>query len=306
MILSVSRRTDIPQYYSDWFYNRMQEGFLYVKNPMNCHQVSRIALSAGLVEFVVFWTKNPAPMMGRIGELGDIPYYIQFTLTGYGRDIEPGLPDKRQLIKTFCETSAVAGSDRMVWRYDPVFCSERYPAEYHFHAFEEIAKGICGCTDQVIISFLDIYGKTKRNMRGISVQELNEAGMRNIGRGFAEIAARYGMRVKSCAEKADLSCVGIGHANCVDPVRIERITGSPLRAKKDKNQRAECGCVESVETGAYDTCQCGCKYCYANDSLAAVARQSAQYDVNSPLLCGRIEKGDRITERRMNRVFGRS
>lgn len=100
MILSVSRRTDISQYYSDWFCNRMQEGFLYVKNPMNCHQVSKILLSADLVEFIVFWTRNLAPMMGRIGELGDIPYYIQFTLTGYGRDIEPGLPDKRQLIRS--------------------------------------------------------------------------------------------------------------------------------------------------------------------------------------------------------------
>ena len=120
MILSVSRRTDIPQYYSDWFFNRMKEGFLYVKNPMNSHQVSKIMLSPDLVDLVVFWTKNPAPMMRRIGELGEIPYYIQFTLTGYGRDIEPGLPDKHELIRIFRETAETAGRDRMGWRYDPV------------------------------------------------------------------------------------------------------------------------------------------------------------------------------------------
>ena len=109
MILSVSRRTDIPQYYSDWFFNRMKEGFLYVKNPMNSHQVSKIILSPDLVDLVVFWTKNPAPMMRRIGELGEIPYYIQFTLTGYGRDIEPGLPDKHELIRIFRDGTTWCG-----------------------------------------------------------------------------------------------------------------------------------------------------------------------------------------------------
>lgn len=304
MILSVSRRTDIPQYCSDWFFNRMKEGFLYVKNPMNSHQVSKILLSADLVEFVVFWTKNPAPMMGRIGELKNIPYYIQFTLTGYGRDIEPGLLDKRELIRIFTDTAGAVGKDRMVWRYDPVFCSERYPEEYHFHAFEEIAKGICGCTDQVIISFLDRYGKTNRNMRGIPVTEADEAAMRRMGGAFAQIAAKYGMKTTSCAETADLSGVGVGHASCVDPARIGRITGLTVKGKKDKNQRPECGCIESVETGAYDTCLCGCKYCYANDSAAAVGRRCALYDANAPLLCGRLEEGDRITVRRASRILG--
>lgn len=303
MILSVSRRTDIPQYFSDWFFNRMKEGFLYVKNPMNSHQVSKILLSADLVEFIVFWTKNPAPMMERIDELGDIPYYIQFTLTGYGRDIEPGLPDKRQLIRTFCETARAVGRERMVWRYDPVFCSDRYPAEYHIHAFREIAGEICGCTDKVVISFLDTYGKTKRNMRGISVNGPDEMEMMRIGRSFAQIAAAYGMRVESCAEKVDLSGVGIGHTSCIDPMMIERITGVPVKDRKDKNQRPECGCLESVETGTYDTCLCGCRYCYANDSGEAVRRRSLLYDVNSPLLCSRMDQGDRIAVRKGSRML---
>ena len=302
MILSVSRRTDIPQYYSDWFFNRMKEGFLYVKNPMNSHQVSRIELSPDLVDLVVFWTKNPEPMMKRIDELGEIPYYIQFTLTGYGRGMEPGLPDKRELIRIFRETAETAGRNRMVWRYDPVLLNERYPAEYHFRAFEAIAEGSCGCTDKVVISFLDCYGKTKRNMRGIPLETPDTETMKRMGETFVKTAERFGMRVESCAEAVDLSDVGIRHGSCIDPAMAEQILGVPIHVKKDKNQRPVCGCVESVETGAYDTCLCGCKYCYANDSEEAVKRRRAVYDADSPLLCGTVEEGDRITVRRTARI----
>ena len=302
MILSVSRRTDIPQYYSDWFFNRMKEGFLYVKNPMNSHQVSRIELSPDLVDLVVFWTKNPEPMMKRIDELGEIPYYIQFTLTGYGRGMEPGLPDKRELIRIFRETAETAGRNRMVSRYDPVLLNERYPAEYHFRAFEAIAEGICGCTDKVVISFLDCYGKTKRNMRGIPLETPDTETMKRMGETFVKTAERFGMRVESCAEAVDLSDVGIRHGSCIDPAMAEQILGVPIHVKKDKNQRPVCGCVESVETGAYDTCLCGCKYCYANDSEEAVKRRRAVYDADSPLLCGTVEEGDRITVRRTARI----
>ena len=302
MILSVSRRTDIPQYYSDWFFNRMKEGFLYVKNPMNSHQVSRIELSPDLVDLVVFWTKNPEPMMKRIDELGEIPYYIQFTLTGYGRGMEPGLPDKRELIRIFRETAETAGRNRMVWRYDPVLLNERYPAEYHFRAFEAIAEGIRGCTDKVVISFLDCYGKTKRNMRGIPLETPDTETMKRLGETFVKTAERIGMRVESCAEAVDLSDVGIRHGSCIDPAMAEQILGVPIHVKKDKNQRPVCGCVESVETGAYDTCLCGCKYCYANDSEEAVKRRRAVYDADSPLLCGTVEEGDRITVRRTARI----
>ena len=298
MILSVSRRTDIPQYYSDWFFNRMKEGFLYV----NSHQVSRIELSPDLVDLVVFWTKNPEPMMKRIDELGEIPYYIQFTLTGYGRGMEPGLPDKRELIRIFRETAETAGRNRMVWRYDPVLLNERYPAEYHFRAFEAIAEGICGCTDKVVISFLDCYGKTKRNMRGIPLETPDTETMKRMGETFVKTAERFGMRVESCAEAVDLSDVGIRHGSCIDPAMAEQILGVPIHVKKDKNQRPVCGCVESVETGAYDTCLCGCKYCYANDSEEAVKRRRAVYDADSPLLCGTVEEGDRITVRRTARI----
>ena len=140
MILSVSRRTDVPNYYSDWFIHRIGEGFLYVRNPLNSHQISRIDLSPDVVDCIVFWTKNPANMIEKLESLQDYKYYFQFTLTGYGKEIEPALPDKRtELIPTFIRLSEKIGKEKVIWRYDPILISKRYTADYHLKAFEEIA-----------------------------------------------------------------------------------------------------------------------------------------------------------------------
>lgn len=298
MILSVSRRTDIPRFYSDWFFERIKEGFLYVRNPMNSRQISRIDLSPEQVELIVFWTKDPSPILVRLPELNDIPCYLQFTLTGYGRDVEPGLPDKQELIRVFKEFSKVLGPDRMVWRYDPIFINDRYEEAYHLRAFEQIARELKGHTNKVVISFLDWYGKTARNMKGIKAEEMTEERMLRISRGMAEVAGSCHMRIEACAETADLNQAGVSRGSCIDPVMVEKILGVPIKEKKDRNQRTECGCLESVEVGAYDTCLMGCKYCYANDSQLSVERKTALYDVHSPLLCGRVEEGDKITERK--------
>ena len=298
MILSASRRTDIPQFYSDWFFNRLKEGYACVRNPMNSHQISRIDLSPEQVELIVFWTKNPEPMLRRLPELKGIPCYIHFTLTGYGRDVEPRMPDKKHLIEVFQKTADQVGKDCMAWRYDPIFFNDRYTEKYHLHAFEEIACRVGGFADKVIISFLDMYGKTVRNMRGIETEKLEEEQMLKTGGKLAAIAGKYGLRIEACGEKADLSPAGVARGSCIDSAVVERLLAGPVKRKKDKNQRMECGCMESVEIGTYDTCMSGCRYCYANDSLSAVERQRLLYEVNSPLLCGKLEEGDRITERK--------
>lgn len=306
MILSVSRRTDIPNYYSDWFLNRMQEGFLYVRNPMNPYQISRISLSPDVVDCIVFWTKNPAPMLGRLWELKDYPYYFQFTLTGYGKDIEPYLPDKRtELIPIFQELSRQIGSERVIWRYDPILINERYTAEYHRRAFGEIAASLKGYTHRVVVSFLDFYAKTRKNMEGLHIQTPTDRELEQLAEELAQIAEKNGLFIESCAEKLDLQRVGIQHGSCIDRRLIEKITGSRLKAAKDKSQRAECGCVESVEVGTYDTCQNGCRYCYANDSEESVRGGIRHYDVHSPLLCGAVGPEDKITERKMRALLER-
>lgn len=122
MIISASRRTDIPSYYSEWMLNRLKEKYVLVRNPMNIHQVSKIDLSPNVVDAIVFWTKNPTPMLGRLDELKDYIYYFQFTLTAYGPDVERNLPSKnRIIIPTFQELSKEIGKEKVVWRYDPIF-----------------------------------------------------------------------------------------------------------------------------------------------------------------------------------------
>ena len=300
MILSVSRRTDIPNYYSEWFYNRMQEGFLYVRNPMNVHQISRIDLSPVIVDCIVFWTKNPAGMLERLDELKKYQYYFQFTLTGYGKDVEPGLPDKREvLIPTFRKLSEKVGAQKVIWRYDPIFLSPRYTLGYHLKAFEEIAHSLSDCTRKVVISFIDLYAKTQRNTAGLQIKNFSDRDMIELAKHLVNIAGRYGMEVESCAETIDLRSVGVKHGSCIDKKIIEEIVGCKLIVGKDKNQRAECGCYESVEIGTYNTCKNGCRYCYANFNDAIVNDSVKVYDVKSPLLCGHIGVNDKITERKV-------
>lgn len=299
MILSVSRRTDIPNYYVEWFFRRLEEGFLYVRNPMNARQVSRIDLTPDSVDCIVFWTKNPANMMAHLERLLDYPFYFQFTITPYGKEIEPGLPDKKELLSTFRRLSEKIGKEKVIWRYDPIFLSEKYTLDYHLEAFGKMADALAGYTERVVISFIDLYAKTKRNMAGLGMREMTEKDMLSLAAGIAKTAAEHHLSVESCAEQIPLQDFGIRHGSCIDKALIERLTGCTLAGTKDKNQRKECGCLESVEAGTYHTCLNGCKYCYANFQDAKVRENAKLYDVDSPLLCGSIGPEDRITVRKV-------
>ncbi len=300
MIISASRRTDIPNYYSGWFYHRIKEGFLYVRNPMNFHQISRINLSPEVVDCIVFWTKNPEPMMERLEELKDYRYYFQFTLTGYGRDIEPNVPHKKEkMIPTFKQLSDKLGDKRVIWRYDPIIFTNTYTREYHVKAFKQIAEALNGYTRKCVISFVDAYAKNRRNMNALHAYELKEEELKSFAKQLSEIAHDNGMEIAACAEYMNLSDCGIVRNCCIDKNLIEEIIGYKIKAGKDKNQREECGCIESVEIGSYDTCRNGCKYCYANCGQEFVHRNCLQYDANSPLLCGGVLEGDRVTERKV-------
>lgn len=299
MILSVSRRTDIPNYYAEWFLRRIEEGFLYVRNPMNAHQVSRIDLSPDIVDCIVFWTKNPANMMAHLERLRDYLYYFQFTLTPYGKETEPGLPDKKELLTTFRKLSEKIGKERVIWRYDPIFLSDKYTVEHHLEAFGEMADALAGYTEKVVISFIDMYAKTKRNMAGLGMLEMTKEDMFLLAAGIAGTASEHQLSVETCAEQITLQNFGIRHGSCIDKNLIERLAGCTLAGAKDKNQRKECGCLESVEVGTYHTCLNGCKYCYANFQDAKVRENAKLYDVDSPLLCGSIGPEDKITVRKV-------
>lgn len=304
MILSVSRRTDIPNYYAEWFINRVREGFLYVKNPMNAHQVSRIQITPDVIDCIVFWTKNPVGIMKYLEELKDYPYYFQFTLTGYGTDIERNIPDKKKvMIPRFQELAGRVGKERVIWRYDPILFTERYTEEYHVHAFRQIAESLNGYTEKCVISFVDTYRKNKLFLSKSADNDRSGAELTAFAARLQKIAAENGMQTASCSEKIDLSSCGIQHNCCIDKELIERLIGGRLKIKKDKNQRLECGCVESVEVGMYNTCANGCAYCYATYDSDSVEANCKKYDPDSPLLCGSITEGDKISERRIKSLW---
>ena len=292
MILSASRRTDIPAFFHEWFFGRIDERFAIARNPVNASQVKRIALSPDFIDCIVFWTKNPEAMMPRLDKLAGYSYYFQFTLTPYGADIEPRLPDKAKIIDTFRRLSDRLGPSRVVWRYDPVFVNARYTVSHHAESFGAIANALKDYAEKAVFSFIDMYSKTERNMAGQSPEALGLEAKLEIARQLAQTARENSLAIDACAEDVDLSDYGIARAKCIDGNLVSRIAGRPLDAKKDKSQRPGCGCAASVDIGAYDTCLHGCLYCYANRSHSAALENARNHDKSSPLLVGALpEKG---------------
>ena len=304
MIISASRRTDIPAFYSEWFFNRLKEGYVLVRNPMNIHQVSKIILNPDIVDCIVFWTKNPKPMLQRLDELNNYCYYFQFTLNSYAKDIEPNVPSKDQeVIQTFKTLSDKIGKKRVVWRYDPIFFNETYTVNYHIKYFKKLAELLEGKFDHCVISFVDYYRKAATNFKAFNISEPKEYNIDMIVKNFVNVASEMGFEIKTCAEKYDLEQYGIKHGKCIDDEMINKLTGMNLSIAKDKNQRGECGCVESIEIGSYNTCIHGCKYCYANYSDKVVYANCNKYDPQSPILCSSITKEDIITEREVRSLI---
>ncbi len=300
MIISASRRTDIPTYYSDWFFHRIKESYVLVRNPMNIHQVSKIDLSPEVIDGIVFWTKNPIPMIERLDEISQYPYYFQFTLNAYGKDVEPNVPSKNDIIiPAFQNLSKKIGKERVVWRYDPIFFNEKYTMDYHCIYFELLASKLHLFTEKCTISFVDCYRNTERNMKPLNINDISiEQKIELMGK-LSTIARNYGLLLDTCAESVDLQKFGIIPAHCIDKGRLEKIGGYTLLLEKDKNQRMECGCISSIDIGMYNTCKNGCLYCYANYSHKSVQTNCGKYRSNSPLICGEIKEGDIISERVM-------
>lgn len=300
MIISVSRRTDIPSYYSEWFFNRLKAGFVYVRNPMNPHHISEVSLFPDVVDGIVFWTKNPSPMLGRLDELKDHTYYFQFTLNPYDSDIEKNLPSKNEVvIPTFQKLSRAIGKERVVWRCDPILLNEKYTLQYHVESFQLFCDKLSDYTEKCTVSFLDLYQKIQRRISPLGITPLSHGQMEELMGRFSEIANEHGIYIDTCAEEIDLSQFGIGHASCIDTRRLERIGNYKLAIKRDPNQRAACGCAASIDIGAYNTCQNGCAYCYANFHQKRVEDCCARHDAGSPLLYGEVTGEDVIKPREM-------
>lgn len=299
MILSVSRRTDIPRFYFKWFLNRLDEGFVLVRNPLNFHQVSRIELTPKTIEFIVFWSKNPAPMLDHLDKLASYPYYIQFTINAYGKDVEENLPEKKQLIETFRELSAAIGAERMVWRYSPVLLSPTYTEQVQLDFFAEMCEALSGYTQKCNLSFIDMYSKIRAKMAAMKIIEPDLEQKISLSRKFLHLAKGYGIRLGACGN-LEPEAAGLEKSYCIDAQLISKISGKTFERKKDLNQRPECYCMPSIDIGAYDTCLNGCRYCHANRAFSKAENNLRRYNPNSPLLCGELGPEDKVTERKIN------
>lgn len=290
MILSVSRRTDIPAFYPKWFMNRVREGYVYVRNPFNANQISRIPLGEDVVDCIVFWSKNPEPIIEYLPEIDKKyqgAFYFQYTVNAYGRDMEPAVPDLQYRVDTFRKLADAYGQERMVWRYDPILFTEEYSLEWHQEQFKAISEQLEGYTDTCVISFVDMYDKTVKNTKPYGMAAPSDEEIDILAAAFSAVAKDCGFRIRTCAEGVDLGKYGIEPNSCIDQERIEKIIGCSLKAKPDR-QRENCRCIECADIGLYNTCLHGCRYCYANYNAGQVKQAVAAHNDDSPLLTGSL------------------
>ena len=294
MIVSASRRTDIPAFYSEWFINRVREGYCCVVNPFNANQISRVSLQSSDIDVIVFWTKNAAPLIPYLTELDNTgyKYYFQYSVNGYPKDLEPDLPSLDKCIQIFCNLSDQLGPDKVIWRYDPVLFTDLTSELYHSEKFRYIADALSGKTSRVVISIADEYRAAKGRLGKLGIgyrqpQEDNPA-FADLMCEMASIAESVKMDIFSCSEIIDLTPYGITAGKCVDNDYIKKVFGIDSSYRKDKTQRLECGCVASKDIGCYDSCLHGCSYCYATRSKNTAVNNYENHYPDSPSLIGRF------------------
>lgn len=300
MIIQTGMRTDIPAFYSEWLVNRINEGYVCTRNPYNPGQVTRYQINPEVVDIIGFCTKNPGPMLDHMDVLEPYGQYWFVTITPYGKDIEPNVPDKDKVMDDFIRLSQIVGADACAWRYDPIFISDEYTVERHIAEFERMAAKLSGYTHSCVISFIDLYEKTKRNFpeaRTVTREERHA-----LGREIVRIGQNYGMVIRPCAEGDELSVYGADCTGCVTQSLYEAAIGSRLIIPKSvKSVREECACVFGRDVGQYNTCGHLCKYCYANVEKELVLENMKLHNPKSPLLIGDILPSDVIHDAEQHR-----
>ena len=295
MILNISGRTDIVAFYSEWLLNRLDEGFIDVRNPFYPKMVSRIFLED--VNLLFFCTKNPIPIIDKIKDIKK-QVYFHVTLTPYKKNIEPNLPPKRDIINAIKKLSTIIGKDNIVIRYDPVFISDEYNLNYHIKAFDKICTLLDGYTNKILISFIDDYKNVRRNYKALRFKPFTEHKYKVIGTSFSESARKHNIEVHTCNEVRDLTEFGFIKEDCMSKEIAFRLTGKVYNKKWKARKNAVCKCVEMVDIGVYNSCKHFCKYCYANFDEKKVQENYNNHDPKSSLLIGRLKEDDIIKIRK--------
>jgi len=295
LIISASRRTDIPALYGEWFINRIKAGYVLTRNPMDPLQITKVSLLPEDVDAIVFWTKNPLPFIKYLKELQNYNYYFQFTITAYDNSIEKNLPAKEKVIETFCHLSSIIGEKKVIWRYDPIFWIGKYDLDTHVKNFSYIAKKLKGYTNRCMISFLTEYNKCKKNIN-MPFKRPEEEEIIKLAEEISPIALDNNIKLQTCAEEIDLSLYNIEKGSCIDKKLISELIQKEIFIAKDKNQRKSCNCCASIDIGAYNSCTNGCIYCYANSNFEIAKKNLSLHDANSSLLIGQITGKEIIKE----------
>ena len=300
IIISASRSTDIPAFYSDWFINRLRKGYSKWINPFNRKEQF---ISFAKTRFAVFWSKNPKPIIKHLEEINryGIQYYFQFTLNDYEQEgLEPNVPSLTERLDTFKELSSNIGKERVVWRFDPLIMTNGLDINQLIEKIERIGNDLYKFTEKLVFSFVDIsnYSKVKNNLKktGIKYLEFDPKTMMEVAGKIRKLNEKWGIEISTCGEQISFKKYGIKHNKCIDDNLILRISPNDTELKrflgydrphqtemfskkqpisknlKDKGQRTECGCIMSKDIGQYNTCGHLCAYCYANHSPKIVGR----------------------------------
>ena len=295
MILSVSERCDIVAFYMEWFCNRLQAGFLDVRNPFYPKQVSRIILDKEHIEAIVFCTKNPEPLYRRIKEI-PYPFILHITITPYLNDIEPFVPDKKKTIAIVKKISQEIGKDRVIIRYDPIFISPKYNIDYHKKMFTRLCEEINGYASRIIISFVDLKRNTLKNRKILNMEPLTREKVDTLASFMGKVAAKNHLVISTCAENLSLEKFGFQNIPCTPEVSIQRLLNNQKKYRQNKT-RENCSCIDMVDIGSYNTCPHFCRYCYANYEEKQVLSNEKQHDPTSSLLIGHLNTDDIVKEK---------
>ncbi len=288
MIVSASRRTDIPAFYGEWLLQRLRQGHVLVRHPFRPDRITRLSLAPETLTGLVFWTKNPVPLLGRLGEIEQLGhrFVFQYTLTTYGTELEPKVPAVAERVAAFRTLAERIGAERVLWRYDPILFTPDFSPAEHLRRFAILARALRGHTRICTISRLTLYAKCRRNLQGIDLEKPAEEEMVAFASELAAIAGEHGLALRACCDGLLTDRCGIEAARCIDASLLAALSGRPVAVRRDGSQRPGCGCAVSIDIGAYNTCAHGCRYCYANSSALAVAGRITKHDPASPLLVG--------------------
>jgi hypothetical protein len=295
MIINTGGRTDTVQYYTKWLLNRFKEGYVYSRNPLFPNKVTRYDLIPEKIDCVVFCSKNYEPILNDIESITSrFNTYFHYTITAYGKDVEPNVPSIERSIDTLKRLSSIVGKKRIAWRYDPVLLTKKYTIENHMNTFEKMTKELSPYVDRCIFSFVEMYKKLEVNMPELIPMTDNDKDV--LAQGLGTISKKYGLFIQTCGTNGDYSKYGIHKSGCMTLEILGKANELSFRNLKHKGMREGCHCIESRDIGAYDTCLNGCKYCYANKYPDKAFENYKYHDPTSPLLLGHLKDTDIVMQ----------